>query len=60
MRLVQPDVRVRVDPHAADAIPPIDQDDFLIAREVAAGDEEGVESCDAGSHDADLAGLYCV
>jgi len=32
MRLVQPHVRVGVDPHTADAFPPVHQDDFLIAR----------------------------
>jgi hypothetical protein len=32
MWLVQSHVRLRVDPHAADACPAVDQDDLLIAR----------------------------
>src|SRR5262249_20334833 len=58
MWLVQPHVRGGVNPHAADAFPSVHQDDPLIARQVLAGDEEGVEPGDAGSHDADLAALY--
>ena len=58
MWLMQSHVRVGVDPHAADAFPPVDQDDFLIARQVLAGDEECIQSGDAGSHDANIAGLY--
>ena len=58
MWLVQAHVRVRVDPHAADAFPAVDQDDLLIAGQVAAGDEEGIDSGKAGSHDADVTALY--
>jgi hypothetical protein len=58
MRLVQTHVRVCVDPHPADAFSPVDQDDFLIARQVLTGNKESVEPGDAGSHDADLAALY--
>ena len=57
MRLVQPHVRVGVDPHAADAVPAVDQDDLLVARQVAAGDEQGIQSGDAGSDDADIAAV---
>lgn len=58
MWLVQSNVRICVDPHAADAFPAVDQDDLLITREVSAGDEQGVESGDAGSHDADVTALH--
>ncbi len=59
--LVQSHVRVGVDPHAADAFPAVDQDDPLIAGQIAAGYEEGVDSGEAGSHYADIAALYgCV
>ena len=57
MRLVESHVRVGVDPHAADALPSVDQDDLLVARQVSAGDEQGVESGDAGADDADIAAL---
>ena len=39
MWLVQAHVRVGVDPHAADTCPSVDQDDFLIRRQVSARDE---------------------
>jgi hypothetical protein len=55
MWLVQPHVRVGVDPHAADALPAVDQDDLLFAREVPAGDEQGIEPREAGPHDAHIA-----
>jgi hypothetical protein len=57
MWLMQAHVRVGVDPHAADAFPPIHEYDFLIARQVLTGNEESVETGDAGSHDADVAAL---
>jgi hypothetical protein len=56
--LVQSDIRVGVDPHAADAFPAVDQDDLLIARQITAGREQRVNSGDAGSHDADVTGFH--
>ncbi|BBY39163.1 hypothetical protein MMAN_32970 [Mycobacterium mantenii] len=56
--LVQAYVGVHIDPHAADACPTIDQDHLLIARQVSAGGEQGVEPGDAGSDDAHVAGFH--
>jgi hypothetical protein len=58
MRLVQSDVVVGVDPHAADTLPAVYQDDLLIAREVLACREKGVEPGDARSDDDDVAALH--
>jgi hypothetical protein len=58
MWLMQSHALVGVNPHAADTLPTIDQDDLLIARQVPAGDEEGIESSKAGSDDADVALLH--
>jgi hypothetical protein len=58
MGLVQPHVRVGVHPHAADALPTVDEDDSLVATQVAAGCEEGIDTGEAGSHNADLAAFY--
>jgi hypothetical protein len=57
MRLVQTHIRVGVDPHTADAVPAVDQDDLLVPREVTAGYEQRVEAGQAGSHDAHITRL---
>jgi hypothetical protein len=55
MRLMQPHVRVRVDPHSAHARPTVHQDHSLIAGQVLTGDEQRVQPGDAGANDADVA-----
>ena len=56
--LVQSHVRIRVDPHATNASPTVDQDDLLITRKVLARDEQCVESGQAGAHDANVTRFY--
>ena len=55
MRLVEPEVVVGIQPHAAHAVTAVNQDNPVVARQVLAGNEQRIKAGNPGSHNAHVA-----